>query len=742
MLPVSVSYLATMTGPSNSSFVINTFEWLRDHGAASFVSKAENIYYSMNAPSTGGPALRRLPLTDRAAAVTVHPPDIAPLISPALPGEGVWVPSESWTGANAPVQVTQFRSDPNYPQMVAGVMWIDTSRTWLQLYPGQLEPDVSLPRGPMEVPLGWRRRLLATFNSAFKLEDSGGGFAVGGRTYAPMKPGIATLVGYFDGRVDVQAWSGGPNVPPGVEFARQNLPLIVSGREPNPNLSDGPQWGATLGNAIRVWRSGVGVDAHGDLIYAAADDQTVGSLAQILIRAGAIRAMELDINSYWVTGITYAEPFAGRPSSLLPAMTRGPFRYLSRTIAISSRSISAERSPPVPVLGKKSLAGREGSPDFRRPVARRRGSRRLRSPTERCTMQKLARNHLRILLLTAAVAAIAAAPSAASAMPFLDQFHRITFLSTAVPPSGPAMGDQNPYGVAVVARSVGRLERGDVLVSNFNNAQNQQGTGSSIVEVSPNGHARVFAIVPPPTSTPTTGLTTALVELRRGFVVVGSLPAPGGVGSAATAGALSILGANGQVLKTITAPDINGPWDMTAVDEGGRAVLFVTNVLNDTVAAMGQTVDDGTVVRIVLDVPRHGGVPTVVSNQVIASGFGEHLDPNALVVGPTGVGLGPNGTLYVADSVGNRIAAVPNALARSIVLGGGGTTVSTGGRLNDPLGLTIAPNGDVLSANGGDGKVVETTPGELRSRSPSSFTKARATCSAWRSRRRGMGCTS
>jgi hypothetical protein len=181
----------------------------------------------------------------------------------------------------------------------------------------------------MEVPPAARSRLLATFNSAFKLEDSGGGFALGGRTYAPMRQGMATLIGYADGRVDVEAWAGGPDVAPGIAFARQNLPLIVSGGRPNPNLSDGPAWGVTLGNAVRVWRSGVGVDGRGDLIYAAANDQTVGSLAQILIRAGAVRAMELDINSYWVTCITYAQPGAGQPSSLLPGMTRGPDRYLS-----------------------------------------------------------------------------------------------------------------------------------------------------------------------------------------------------------------------------------------------------------------------------------------------------------------------------------------------------------------------------------------------------------------------------
>jgi hypothetical protein len=213
--------------------------------------------------------------------------------------------------------------------MVAGVAWIDTTRTRVTLNPGILEPNVSLPRGPEEVPAALRARLLATFNSAFKLEDDNGGFALDGRTYAPMRAGQATIVGYANGRVDVQSWSGGASVGPGVSWARQNLPLIVDGGRPNPNLSDGPAWGVTVGNAIRVWRSGVGVDARGNLIYAAADNQSVSSLAQILIRAGAVRAMELDINSYWDSFITYAAPGAGRPANLLPDMVRSPDRYLS-----------------------------------------------------------------------------------------------------------------------------------------------------------------------------------------------------------------------------------------------------------------------------------------------------------------------------------------------------------------------------------------------------------------------------
>jgi hypothetical protein len=114
-----------------------------------------------------------------------------------------------------------------------------------------------------------------------------------------------------------------------VLYARQDLPLIVENGKPNPNLSSGPEWGATLGNAVLVWRSAVGIDAHGNLLYAAANDQTVASLARILIRAGAVRAMELDINAYWPSFITYRLPGAGHPANLLPNMVRSPYRYLT-----------------------------------------------------------------------------------------------------------------------------------------------------------------------------------------------------------------------------------------------------------------------------------------------------------------------------------------------------------------------------------------------------------------------------
>jgi hypothetical protein len=249
-------------------------------------------------------------------------------MTPALPGEGVWHGTGPLVRGASPIMVATFRPDPTYPQLVAGVAWIDSSRAWLQLYPGRYEPPNS--GSPLaEVPPQLRGGLLATFNSGFKLEDSSAGFVAAGRVYAPLRDGQATFLRYRDGTADIRTWSGGPKPPAGVEFARQNLPLIVMGGRLNPNLSDGPEWGATLGNAVRVWRSGVGVDARGNIIYAAADAQTATSLAQVLQRAGAVRAMELDINYEWTTFNFYRRWGAAAPEKLLPAMSRDVTRYLT-----------------------------------------------------------------------------------------------------------------------------------------------------------------------------------------------------------------------------------------------------------------------------------------------------------------------------------------------------------------------------------------------------------------------------
>ena len=307
--------------------------------------------------------------------------------------------------------------------------------------------------------------------------------------------------------------------------------------------------------------------------------------------------------------------------------------------------------------------------------------------------------------LLAASGIMAGAASAAST--FIGPLTTVTPLASTIPQNG----DVNPYGVAVVPRDNGDLHQGNVLVSNFNNKANVQGTGTTIVQVTPGGQVSQFAKIGNMAGACPggVGLTTALVALRSGWVIVGSLPTQGG--NVSGPGCLIVLDDQGKVQETFTGHGINGPWDMTALDPGnGIAELFVTNVLNGTVAAGGNTVNGGTVLRLVIST---ADTPQLLRARTIGSGFGEHTDPAALVIGPTGVGLGPDGTLYVADTVANRIAAIPNA-ARRFSDDGTGTTITTNGALNGPLGLAIAPNGDILTVNSGDGNMVETTPGHIQ----------------------------
>jgi hypothetical protein len=316
--------------------------------------------------------------------------------------------------------------------------------------------------------------------------------------------------------------------------------------------------------------------------------------------------------------------------------------------------------------------------------------------------------YLRLALLAVCACVIAAYPVAAQAAgdAFVANFNSVNTLASTVPKNG----DVNPYGLAVVPTSIGRLTAGDALVSNFNNRRNLQGTGTTIVQISPSGSIALFASLDPnklPGACPGgVGLTTALVVLRSGWVIVGSLPTKNGASATMQAGCLLVIDRNGNVVDTIRGGPINGPWDMTALDSGSMATLFVTNVLNGTVAASPNTVNGGTVVRIVLSL--ESGTPAVTSEKVIATGFPERTDPSSLVVGPTGVGLAGDGTLFVNDSVRSRIVAIENAVLRTTSTTG--TKVSAGGALNDPLGMAIAPNGDLLTVNGGDGNLVETTP--------------------------------
>jgi hypothetical protein len=322
---------------------------------------------------------------------------------------------------------------------------------------------------------------------------------------------------------------------------------------------------------------------------------------------------------------------------------------------------------------------------------------------------------------TAAVAAaagaitalgLAAAPAAlaqpAGSPAYLSHFSKITTIASTVPRNG----DVNPYGIFVIRQSTGRLQAGNVLISNFNNKANLQGTGKTIVQITPGGRRTLFARISrsklPGACPGGIGLSTALEVLPGGWVVVGSVPSSNGMAATAKAGCLIVLNSQGQVKETISGWGINGPWDSTAVSRGNFADLFVSNVLKGTVAAGGKVVNEGYVLRLTLRLHKFAP-PSVIASTVVASGYAQRTDPAAFVLGPTGVGLGRHDTLYVAETLTSRIFAIPSAVTR-MGTAGRGALVTKGGKLNMPLGLAIAPNGNVLTVNGGNGKIVETTP--------------------------------
>ncbi len=277
----------------------------------------------------------------------------------------------------------------------------------------------------------------------------------------------------------------------------------------------------------------------------------------------------------------------------------------------------------------------------------------------------------------------------------------------------PANGDVNPYGIARVPKSNGSLVEGNILVSNFNSSANLQGTGTTIVQITPEGVATLFAQIDastlPGPCPGGVGLSTALSALSSGWVIVGSVPTTDGTSATIQAGCLLVLNSSGSVVETFYGSLINGPWDMAALDAGSSANLFVTNVLNGTVAGGGSVVYGGTVTRLNLT-GLYGAMPTLESITTIGSGFAEETNAAALVIGPTGVGLSPDGsTIYVADSINNRVQWISDPLTRT-TSGGTGTTLTSGGALNDPLGLTVLTDGSVLTVNGNNGYLLGFSP--------------------------------
>ena len=302
----------------------------------------------------------------------------------------------------------------------------------------------------------------------------------------------------------------------------------------------------------------------------------------------------------------------------------------------------------------------------------------------------------------------ASAPSAASL--FLNQLHTVSQVASTVPGNG----DVNPYGVAVVPASAGRLTAGDTLVSNFNDKANVQGTGTTIAEISPAGSARTFAQLSAPPAGQACpggiGLTTALGILPGGWVVVGSLPTTtgGALPGLDPAGCLIVLNDQGTPVKTISNKDIAGPWDLTVSSSATSAELFVSNALGGNTSTDHGVPVAGNCTIVRLDLALSATAPPVLtSSTVIGTHFPWRANKAALVLAPTGLALGHNGSLYVDDTQTSFISAIPQARTRTSAVTASAGIISSGGALNAPLGMTLAPNGDLIVVNGNNGNAVE-----------------------------------
>jgi len=324
---------------------------------------------------------------------------------------------------------------------------------------------------------------------------------------------------------------------------------------------------------------------------------------------------------------------------------------------------------------------------------------------------RYARRYTALGLLVAALTGVAAGTARADEPKgLLETVHKhVTLISTV-----PDNGDQNPYAIAVAPVSAGIVQKGDVLVDNFNNAANLQGLGTTIVDYNPTTKKlTTFAQLPRDLKECPggVGLSTAMTMLKSGWVIVGSTPSNDGTTGTKGAGCLIVLDSNGKFAGTLGDAAINDPWgNMAVVDKGNTATLFVSNAGFGVGPATGvpPVVKESTIVR--LDLTIADGKPPVLANEtVVAGGFGEQADKGVFLIGPTGLALGKDDKLYVSDAIGNRINEIDDASTRT-TSAGVGRQMTADGLLQRPLAMTTAPNGHLLVTNGLNGKVVEIDP--------------------------------
>jgi Phosphodiester glycosidase len=357
-IPVAVSFIRFMTLPGQDSLPIRTVQWMRENGMAGVVNSIENFWYTRNPPPVGGTPEGGLPEVaapsgsaasgrridaQTLAAATVPPrltppTNMQPLVTDPLADEGVWQPTGRTVAGLPAVYTAFFRPDAVHTSLVAAAMWLDTTLLKTVYVPGSRQPPGAPQTWGTKVPPEEWPALVAAFNAGFQMQDAQGGVYLEGQEVLPLVEGGASFVIYQDGKVDIGAWGRDVQMSPDVVTVRQNLALIVENGQPVAGLPDNADgaWGATVGNRVFVWRSGAGIEKNGGLVYVAGPGLSAVTLAILLQRAGAVRAMELDINHDWVTAYTYEQADPADPSSingvkLLPAMAQANNRYLNPT---------------------------------------------------------------------------------------------------------------------------------------------------------------------------------------------------------------------------------------------------------------------------------------------------------------------------------------------------------------------------------------------------------------------------
>ena len=342
-----------LMAPGTDTTTAKLAEWARFNGLGWVVSELEQIQYQLNPPKVGGSLAGGIPVVSapkvaptRAAHPTgwmAAPASIPSQAKPALPHEGAWETLTSLHGQPA-IRAAFLRPDAQHTSYLVGVAWLNQKLVKMVLHPGYSVPGGSGWSQPFYVPTSRRDALLATFNSGFTMQDNNGGYWQDGQTASPLRQGAASMVLYKDGHVDVVKWNeAAPG--PGVTAVRQNLGMLVENGKisPDVNSTTTRTWGKTVGNTTFVWRSALGVRKDGSLVFVVGASMSVPTLANIVHDAGAVNAMELDINKAWTNFMTYTHPSPGVavPHMLTKDAHPNPYRYLQPSsrdfVAVSAR---------------------------------------------------------------------------------------------------------------------------------------------------------------------------------------------------------------------------------------------------------------------------------------------------------------------------------------------------------------------------------------------------------------------